>query len=246
MVTLADGSDCSLAAGDTSANLTYPLLTYLYPFPSLACARAGAVFNTAKVEAGSTAAVFGLGAVGLAVVLGLRHAGTSKIIAIDLNPAKFPLAQELGGDAVVCVNPTDPQYAGKSAAQIVIDLTTVEGFGGADYSFECVGSTPLMRQALECTHRGWGRSVIIGVAASGQEISTRPFQLVTGRWWGGTAFGGVKGRSKLPQLVADFQAGRLPLDKFITHTYSGVAALNDAMHIMHDPAQGALRPVITY
>ena len=162
----------------------------------------------------------------------------------DINPAKFALAQELGGEAVVCVNPKE--HEPKPVTQVITEMTTVEGFGGVDYSFECVGSVALMRAALESTHRGWGKSVIIGVAASGQEISTRPFQLVTGRSWMGTAFGGVKGRSALPGLVGDFMGGRLPLERFVTHTYAGVEQVNDAMHVMHDAAAGALRPVITY
>jgi S-(hydroxymethyl)glutathione dehydrogenase / alcohol dehydrogenase len=168
--------------------------------------------------------------------------------AQDINPAKFDLARELGGDAVVCLNPNDAAHGGKPAAQLIVDMTKTaeDAFGGADYSFECVGSTALMRAALECTHRGWGQSVIIGVAASGQEIATRPFQLVTGRVWKGTAFGGVKGATQLPALTADYMAGKLPLDKFITHRYDGVGKLNEAFHVMHDPAAGALRPVITY
>lgn len=206
----------------------------------------GAPLHTARVEAGSTAAVFGLGAVGLAVVLGLKRAGCRTIIAVDLNPAKFDVARRLGGDAVVCLNPADPAHGGKPVAQLVVDMTTEEGFGGVDYSFECVGSVKLMRDALECTHRGWGVSVVIGVAASGQEIATRPFQLVTGRTWKGTAFGGVRGRTELPGLAAEYAAGALPLDEFVTHSFSGVAAINDAMHVMHDAAANALRPVITY
>jgi S-(hydroxymethyl)glutathione dehydrogenase/alcohol dehydrogenase len=151
----------------------------------------GAVLNTAKVEAGATAAVFGLGAVGLAVCMGLRAAGARRIIAIDLDARKEAAAKALGGDAVEFLNPS-ALPAGETVAARVVEMTTEGGAGGVDYSFECVGSVALMRAALECTHKGWGKSVIIGVAASGQEISTRPFQLVTGRTWMGTAFGGVR------------------------------------------------------
>ena len=164
------------------------------------------------------------------------------------NPAKFAAALELGGaERVVCVNPADPVHEGKPVAQLLVDATKTpaDAFGGVDYSFECVGSTALMRAALECTHRGWGTSVIIGVAAAGQEVATRPFQLVTGRTWKGTAFGGVKGKSALPGYVEDYLGGRLPLDRFVTHTFDGVARINDAMHLMHDPAGNCLRPVIS-
>ena len=203
----------------------------------------GAVLNTAAVEQGAaSAAVFGLGAVGLAVVLGLRKRGVRKILCVDVNPAKFAAAVDLGGDAVVCVNPHD--HPGRRVADVVVELTTEEGWGGAWYTFECVGSVELMRAALESAHRAWGVYVIIGVAPAGAEIATRPFQLVTGRTWKGTAFGGVKGRSHMAGLVGDYRAGAIPLDKFVTHTYAGVAALNDAFHVMHDATANALRPVI--
>ena len=143
----------------------------------------------------------------------------------------------------MCVNPRD--HPGRKISDVVVELTTEEGWGGAWYTFECVGSVELMRAALESAHRGWGVSVIIGVAPAGTEIATRPFQLVTGRTWKGTAFGGVKGRSGMPALVAAYADGTLPLDKFVTHTYAGVAALNDAFHVMHEPAANALRPVVT-
>lgn len=139
----------------------------------------GAVRNTARVEAGATAAVFGLGAVGLAVLVGLRTAGASRVIAVDSNPAKARFAAEFGGPAVEFLDPATVP-AGVTLADHIVAMTTSEGIGGVDYSFECVGKVGLMRAALECTHKGWGKSIIIGVAASGQEISTRPFQLVTG------------------------------------------------------------------
>ena len=201
----------------------------------------GAVLNTAKVEPGATAAVFGLGAVGLAVVMGLRRAGAKQIIAIDTNPAKEALARELGGEALVFLNPKElPE--GTSVAARVIEMTTADGAGGADYSFECVGLTALMRQALECTHKGWGKSVIIGVAASGQEIATRPFQLVTGRTWMGTAFGGFRGRTDVPRLCDMYAKGELKLDCFVTNVFEKLDALPAAFDCMH---HGALRPVLT-
>ena len=204
----------------------------------------GAVTRTARVEAGATAAVFGLGAVGLAAVMGLRGAGAARIIAVDTNAAKEPLARALG--ATDFVNPASDVPAGKTLQQHIVEMTTLEGFGGVDYSFECVGSTALMRAALECTVRGWGKSVIIGVAPAGAEISTRPFQLVTGRQWTGTAFGGVKGRTELPLLVDEYLAGRFKLDEFVTHEFKGIGQVIDAVALMHDPKLGALRPVITY
>jgi len=203
----------------------------------------GAATRTARVEAGASAAVFGLGAVGLACVMGLKEAGAATIIGVDTNPAKEAAARALG--ATHFVNPGDLP-AGVTAAGRVVELTTVGGFGGVDYSFEAVGSVALMRAALECTVRGWGKSVIIGVAPAGAEIATRPFQLVTGRSWTGTAFGGVKGRSELPGLVERYAAGDFPLDAFVTHTFSGVRAVVDAVGVMSDPTLGALRPVITY
>jgi S-(hydroxymethyl)glutathione dehydrogenase/alcohol dehydrogenase len=203
----------------------------------------GAVRRTARVEAGASAAVFGLGAVGLAAVMGLAQAGAARIIAVDTNPAKEALARAFG--ATDFLNPRTDLAPGQSAAQKIVELTTVEGFGGVDYSFECVGSVELMRAALECTVRGWGKSVIIGVAPAGAEIATRPFQLVTGRVWTGTAFGGVKGRSELPGLVEEYLAGRFKLDEFVTAEFAGVDKVVDAVELMHDPAKAALRPVIT-
>jgi S-(hydroxymethyl)glutathione dehydrogenase/alcohol dehydrogenase len=184
----------------------------------------GAVRNTARVEAGSTVAVFGLGGIGLAVVIGAVMAGASRIIGIDVNPEKFAIARQLG--ATDCVNPRDHDA---SIQQVIVDLTD----GGVDYSFECIGNVEVMRAALESCHKGWGESTIIGVAGSGQEISTRPFQLVTGRVWRGSAFGGVRGRTELPAFVAQAQSGAIPLEVFITHTL-GLERINEAFALMRE------------
>lgn len=184
----------------------------------------GAVLNTAKVEEGATVAIFGLGGIGLAAIIGAKMAKASRIIAIDINPDKFAIARELG--ATDCVNPKDHD---QPIQDVIIAMTD----GGVDYSFECVGNVQLMRAALECSHKGWGESVIIGVAGAGQEISTRPFQLVTGRVWRGSAFGGVKGRTELPGYVAKSQSGEIPLDTFITHTM-GLDDINSAFDLMHE------------
>jgi S-(hydroxymethyl)glutathione dehydrogenase/alcohol dehydrogenase len=184
----------------------------------------GAVWNTAKVESGATVAVLGLGAVGLAVIQGAKIAGASKIIAIDLNSKKFDIAKKMG--ATDAVNPSELQD--KSLTQAIIDMTD----GGVDYSFECIGNVHTMRQALEMCHKGWGVSTIIGVAASGQEISTRPFQLVTGRVWKGSAFGGVKGRSQLPEYVAKYMKGEIEVDAFVTHKFK-FEEINEAFHALH-------------
>jgi S-(hydroxymethyl)glutathione dehydrogenase/alcohol dehydrogenase len=184
----------------------------------------GAVRNTARVEAGSTVAVFGLGGIGLAVVIGAVMAGAARIIGIDVNPEKFAIARQLG--ATDCVNPRDHDA---SIQQVIVDLTD----GGVDYSFECIGNVEVMRAALESCHKGWGESTIIGVAGSGQEISTRPFQLVTGRVWRGSAFGGVRGRTELPAFVAQAQSGAIPLEVFITHTL-GLERINEAFALMRE------------
>jgi S-(hydroxymethyl)glutathione dehydrogenase/alcohol dehydrogenase len=184
----------------------------------------GAVLNTAKVEAGASVAVFGLGGIGLAAIIGATMAKAGRIIAIDINPAKFEIARQLG--ATDCVNPKD---FSKPIQEVIIDMTD----GGVDYSFECVGNVGLMRAALECCHKGWGESTIIGVAGAGQEISTRPFQLVTGRVWRGSAFGGVKGRTELPAYVEKAQSGEIPLDVFITHTMP-LEEINTAFDLMHE------------
>src|SRR5690554_2675015 len=183
----------------------------------------GAVLNTAKVEPGSTVAVFGLGAIGLAVIQGAQMAKAGRIIAIDVNPDKFELARQFG--ATDFVNPKDHS---DPIQQVIVDMTD----GGVDFSFECIGNVNVMRQALECCQKGWGESVIIGVAGAGQEISTRPFQLVTGRVWRGSAFGGVKGRSQLPGIVEQYLAGEFGLQEFITHTMS-LDKINDAFDLMH-------------
>ncbi len=182
----------------------------------------GAVRHTARVEAGASVAVFGLGAVGLSVIQGARMANAGRIIAIDINPTKFDFARQLG--ATDCVNPAEH---GLPLQQVIIDLTD----GGVDYSFECVGNVDLMRVALECCHRGWGVSTIIGVAGGGEEIRTRPFQLVTGRRWQGSAFGGVKGRSQLPDYVQMYLDGKLEVDRFITHTLP-LSDINRAFELM--------------
>ncbi|MFC6632997.1 S-(hydroxymethyl)glutathione dehydrogenase/class III alcohol dehydrogenase [Microbulbifer taiwanensis] len=194
----------------------------------------GAVMNTAKVEAGATVAIFGLGGIGLSAVIGARMAGAGRIIGIDINTSKYELAKKLG--ATDCINPKDYD---KPIQEVIVELTD----GGVDYSFECIGNVNVMRAALECCHKGWGESVIIGVAGAGQEISTRPFQLVTGRVWRGTAFGGVKGRSELPDYVERYLAGEFQLDDFITHTMP-LEKINDAFELMH---QGkSIRSVIHY
>lgn len=184
----------------------------------------GAVLNTAKVEEGATVAIFGLGGIGLAAIIGAKMAKASRIIVIDINPGKFDIARELG--ATDCVNPKDFD---QPIQEVIVKMTD----GGVDYSFECVGNVQLMRAALESCHKGWGESVIIGVAGAGQEISTRPFQLVTGRVWRGSAFGGVKGRTELPSYVAKAQSGEIPLDTFITHTM-GLDDINKAFDLMHE------------
>ena len=194
----------------------------------------GAVNNTAKVEPGSTVAVFGLGGIGLAVILGAVMAKAERIIAIDVNPSKFDMAKKFG--ATDCINPKDYD---QSIQEVIVDLTD----GGVDYSFECIGNTKVMRSALECCHKGWGESVIIGVAGAGEEIATRPFQLVTGRVWRGTAFGGVKGRSELPGMVDKFMEGHIPLDDFVTHTMP-LNEINKAFDLMHEGK--SIRSVILF
>ncbi|TGP21554.1 MULTISPECIES: S-(hydroxymethyl)glutathione dehydrogenase/class III alcohol dehydrogenase [unclassified Mesorhizobium] len=194
----------------------------------------GAVQNTAKVQPGDSVAVFGLGGIGLAVIQGARQAKAGRVIAIDTNPAKFELAREFG--ATDCLNPVDFE---KPIQQVIVEMT---GWG-VDHSFECIGNVNVMRAALECAHRGWGQSVIIGVAGAGQEISTRPFQLVTGRKWMGTAFGGVKGRSQLPGMVEDAMKGAIDLEPFVTHTM-GLDEINKAFDLMHEGK--SIRSVVHY
>ncbi len=194
----------------------------------------GAVLNTARVEAGSSVDVFGLGGIGLSVVQGAVMAEAGRIIAIDINPDKFEMARQLG--ATQCVNPDDYDAP---IQDVIVELTD----GGADYSFECIGNIELMRAALECCHKGWGESTIIGVAGAGQEISTRPFQLVTGRVWRGTAFGGVKGRSELPGYVDLYLAGKISIDQMVTHTMP-LEDINRAFDLMH--AGVGIRSVVTF
>ncbi|MFM5399710.1 S-(hydroxymethyl)glutathione dehydrogenase/class III alcohol dehydrogenase [Aeromonas veronii] len=194
----------------------------------------GAVMNTAKVKEGESVAIFGLGGIGLSAVIGARLAKAGRIIAIDINESKFELARKLG--ATDCINPNDYD---KPIQEVIVELTD----GGVDFSFECIGNVKVMRAALECCHKGWGESVIIGVAGAGQEISTRPFQLVTGRVWRGSAFGGVRGRSELPSYVQRYMQGEFRLDDFITHTM-GLEQINEAFDLMH---QGkSIRTVIHY
>ena len=184
----------------------------------------GAVLNTAKVEPGATVAVFGLGGVGLSAIQGAMMAKAGRILAIDINPDKFELAMQMG--ATDTVNPKDHSAP---IQEVIVEMTN----GGVDYSFECVGNVNLMRAALECCHKGWGESVIVGVAGAGQEICTRPFQLVTGRVWRGTAFGGCKGKSQLPGMVDQYMEGSIKVDEFITHTM-GLEDINKAFDLMHE------------
>jgi len=193
----------------------------------------GAVWNNAKVEEGSSVAVFGLGAVGLAVIQAAKLAKASRIFAIDMNPSKFDMARRLG--ATEFLNPKDHD---KPIQQVLIGMTT----WGIDYTFDCTGNTEVMRAALEASHRGWGTSCVIGVAAAGHELSTRPFQLVTGRKWIGTAFGGWKSRTAVPLLVDRVQSGELPIDHFITHTFDGIENVNAAIDALH--AGDCLRAVV--
>jgi S-(hydroxymethyl)glutathione dehydrogenase/alcohol dehydrogenase len=194
----------------------------------------GAVFNTAGVEAGSTVAVFGLGAIGLSVIQGARMANASRIIGIDINPNKFAFAQQLG--ATECINPTDYD---DPIQQVIIEKTD----GGVDYSFECIGNTQVMRAALECCHKGWGESTIIGVAGAGETIETRPFQLVTGRVWRGSAFGGVKGRTQLPGYVNRYLDGEINIDDFVTHDLK-FEQINEAFDLLHEGK--AIRSVLHF
>jgi len=194
----------------------------------------GAVHNTAKVKEGDTVAVFGLGGIGLAVIQGAVQARAGRIIAIDTNAGKFELARSMG--ATDCVNPKDFD---KPIQDVIVELTD----GGVDFSFECIGNVDVMRAALECCHKGWGESVIIGVAGAGQEIRTRPFQLVTGRVWRGSAFGGVKGRTQLPGMVEQAMRGEIDLDPFITHELP-LERINEAFELMHEGK--SIRTVIRY
>ena len=193
----------------------------------------GAVINTAKVEPGSNVAIFGLGGIGLNVVQGARMVGANKIIGIDLNPERKVLAEKFGMTHFIDASKTDTLVAD------IVDLTK----GGVDYSFECIGNVNVMRDALECCHKGWGESIIIGVAGAGQEIATRPFQLVTGRVWKGTAFGGAKGRTDVPKIVDWYMDGKINIDDLITHVLP-IEQINDGFDLMH---QGkSIRSVVTF
>jgi S-(hydroxymethyl)glutathione dehydrogenase / alcohol dehydrogenase len=194
----------------------------------------GAVLFTAKVEPGANVVVFGLGGIGLNVIQGARLAGADKIIGVDINPEREAIARQFGLTHFV-----NPSTLGKDVVAHLVELTG----GGADYSFECVGNTTLMRQALECCHRGWGESIIIGVAGAGQEISTRPFQLVTGRVWKGTAFGGARGRTDVPKLVDWYMDKKIEIDPLITHTLP-LERINEAFDLMHEGK--SIRTVIQY
>ncbi len=194
----------------------------------------GAVVNTAKVEPGANVVVFGLGGIGLNVIQGAKMVGASKIVGVDINPSKRALAEHYGMTHFV-----NPKEIEGDLVAYLVELTD----GGADYSFECIGNVQVMRQALECCHKGWGVSTIVGVAGAGEEISTRPFQLVTGRVWKGTAFGGAKGRTDVPKIVDWYMEGKIDIDSLVTHTM-GIDQINDAFDLMH---QGkSIRSVITF
>jgi S-(hydroxymethyl)glutathione dehydrogenase/alcohol dehydrogenase len=194
----------------------------------------GAVFNTAKVAPGDNVVVFGLGGIGLNVIQGARIAGANMIIGVDLNNARKPMAEKFGLTHFV-----NPAEIGEDLVPYLVNLTD----GGADYSFECIGNVNVMRQALECCHRGWGTSVIIGVAGAGQEISTRPFQLVTGRTWKGTAFGGARGRTDVPKIVDWYMDGKINIDDLITHVLP-FEKINEGFELMRKGE--SIRSVVTY
>jgi S-(hydroxymethyl)glutathione dehydrogenase / alcohol dehydrogenase len=195
----------------------------------------GAVLYTAKVEAGANVAVFGLGGIGLNVIQGAKLVGADRIIGIDVNPGKRAMAEKFG--MTHFINPKE--VGNDKVVQAVVDATD----GGADYSFDCTGITQVMRQALECCHRGWGQSIIIGVAEAGQEIATRPFQLVTGRVWKGTAFGGARGRTDVPRIVDWYMNGKIRIDELITHQMP-LERINDAFDLMHEGK--SIRSVVVY
>ncbi len=194
----------------------------------------GAVLNTAKVRPGESVVVFGLGGIGLNVVQGARMAGAGRIVGVDLNPRRRALAEAFGMTHFV-----NPKEVGGELVAHLVELTG----GGADYSFECIGDVRVMRQALECCHKGWGVSVIIGVAGAGEEIATRPFQLVTGRVWKGTAFGGARGRTDVPKIVDWYMEGKIRIDEMITHTMP-LERINDAFDLMHRGE--SIRSVVTF
>jgi len=194
----------------------------------------GAVINTAQVEPGARVVVFGLGGIGLNVVQGARMVGASQIVGVDINPARRSLAEKFGMTDFV-----NPKEVEGDLVAYLVDLTK----GGADYSFECIGNINVMRQALECCHKGWGVSVIAGVAGAGEEIRTRPFQLVTGRVWKGTAFGGARGRTDVPKIVDWYMEGKINIDDLITHVMP-IERINDAFDLMHKGE--SIRSVVTF
>ncbi|MEQ8280762.1 MAG: S-(hydroxymethyl)glutathione dehydrogenase/class III alcohol dehydrogenase [Deltaproteobacteria bacterium] len=194
----------------------------------------GAVINTAKVEAGANVVVFGLGGIGLNVIQGAKLVGADMIVGVDINPARKEIAEKFGMTHFV-----NPKEVEGDLVPYLVDLTK----GGADYSFECIGKVDVMRQALECCHKGWGESIIIGVAGAGEEIATRPFQLVTGRVWRGTAFGGAKGRTDVPKIVDWYMDGKINIDDLITHVMP-VEEINEAFHLMHTGE--SIRSVVTF
>lgn len=194
----------------------------------------GAVLNTAKVEPGSAVAVFGLGGIGLSVIQGAVMAKAKRIIAIDVNDSKETMARQFGATDFI-----NPKKYSDPIQDVIVELTD----GGVDYSFECIGNVNVMRSALECCHKGWGESIVIGVAGAGEEISTRPFQLVTGRVWRGSAFGGVKGRTELPGYVERYMKGEIKIDEFVTHTM-GLDEINTAFDLLHEGK--SIRSVIVY
>jgi S-(hydroxymethyl)glutathione dehydrogenase/alcohol dehydrogenase len=200
----------------------------------------GAVINTAQVEAGATAVVFGLGGIGLNVIQGLRLAGADMIIGVDLNNSKKEWGERFGMTHFV-----NPKEIGEDIVPYIVNMTKRRGdlIGGADYTFDCTGNTTVMRQALECSHRGWGQSIIIGVAAAGAEIATRPFQLVTGRVWKGTAFGGARGRTDVPKIVDWYMEGKIEIDPMITHKLA-LDDINKGFDLMH--AGESIRSVVVY
>ena len=195
----------------------------------------GAVINTARVQAGENVAVFGLGGIGLNVIQAARMVGADKIIGVDINPAREEIARKFGMTHFV-----NPDVVGRDkVVQAIQDLSD----GGVDFSFECIGNVQVMRQALECCHRGWGQSIIIGVAGAGQEIATRPFQLVTGRVWKGTAFGGAKGRRDVPKIVDWYMDGKIDIDSLITHVMP-LDEINHGFDLMHEGK--SIRGVVTF
>lgn len=194
----------------------------------------GAVINTAKVEPGANVVVFGLGGIGLNVIQGAKMVGASKIVGVDINPDKRAMAEDYGMTDFV-----NPKEIDGNLVEYLVELTA----GGADYSFECIGNVKVMRQALECCHKGWGVSTVIGVAGAGEEISTRPFQLVTGRVWQGSAFGGARGRTDVPKIVDWYMSGKIDIDSLVTHTMP-IEQINEAFELMHKGE--SIRSVVTF